>query len=107
MVRKPAQVEILRSQESAEYILDSSSPDFTTDLQVMCDKLQPRCMLDSVAGELTGIILKAMPKNSTAYVYGVLSLQPIQCEANELIFKNKAIKGLWVTAYLRTKSLFQ
>lgn len=72
----------------------------------MCDDVKPLCLLDSVSGELTGQILKAMPPKSTAYVYGVLSLQPVQCDTNEIIFKGKSIKGLWVTGYLRNKSLF-
>ncbi len=73
----------------------------------MCDEVKPLCLLDCVSGELTGQILKAMPSKATAYVYGVLSLQPVQCDTNEIIFKHKSIKGLWVTAYLRNKSLFQ
>lgn len=67
-------MDILKNEEKAEYVLNSEESDFSEKLKQICDTLKPKCLLDAVSGELTGTILKNMPNNSTAYIYGSLSL---------------------------------
>lgn len=68
-------IEILK-KEGAKYILDSSDEKFTLELKDLCTKLNATIYFDPVAGELTASVLNCMPKGSTAYVYGMLSMKP-------------------------------
>lgn len=43
-----------------------------------------------------------MPNSSTAYVYGALSLQEASITPTQLIFRDQAIKGFWLTKWLGT-----
>jgi NADPH2:quinone reductase len=60
-----------------------------------------------VGGELTGKILKNMPKNSIIELYGVLAQDPFlhKIDAGDTLFKNKTLKGFLLTHWLEDKSL--
>ncbi len=73
----------------------------------MCRKFDARICFDAVAGEITGKVLAAMPKNSTAYVYGALDLKPCQIDAGQLIFAGKSVKGFWLTEELQKRNIVQ
>ena len=48
-----------------------------------------------------------MPTHSKVIVYGVLSEEPAQVEAGQLIFGEKSIEGFWLTRWMSKKSLLQ
>lgn len=63
-------------------------------------------LFDAVAGELTGQILDAMPRGSTAYVYGALSMQPVSgISPSSLIFQGKTLTGWWLSEWLKGKNI--
>lgn len=105
IVRREEQEEILR-KEGAKYILNQNDPEFHEKLKKLCIELNCRCCFEAVTGELTGKILSAMPISSTVYVYGALSLKPCEINANDLIFKKKAVKGFWLKDHLEKKGFF-
>lgn len=105
VVRREAQAELLRSL-GAEHVLDSESDSFDEELRRMCRDLQASVAFDAVAGEMTGRLLQAMPRGSTAIVYGALSEQP--CGAVDpigVIFEGKRVEGFYLGSWLQGRGL--
>jgi len=100
IVRRPAQVTQLQSL-GAEHILNSSTPTFAEDLKKLCRELHITLALDAVAGEMTGHLLKAMPRGSKLISYGALSNKACMVTPEDLIFKGKTMAGFWLTQWLR------
>jgi hypothetical protein len=52
---------------------------------------------------LTAKILKALPPYSTIQIYGAMSQQPTVSglDVSEILFKNKTVKGFWLTEELK------
>lgn len=106
IVRRPEQVDVLKGI-GAEHVLDSSSDGFDSQLKRLCNELSATVGLDSVAGELTGRVLKAQPKGSRMFVYGALSLKGCEVDPGSLIFEGKVLAGFWISAWLARKSLVE
>jgi NADPH:quinone reductase-like Zn-dependent oxidoreductase len=104
VVRRAEQVELLRGM-GAEYVMNSSEPEFDTRLYELCHQLGASIGFDAVAGEMSAIVLRAQPKGSRLLVYGALSLQPSQADPASLIFEDKRLEGFWLTAWLRSRTL--
>jgi NADPH:quinone reductase-like Zn-dependent oxidoreductase len=100
VVRRPEQVALLEA-EGAEHVLDSSGEEFDARLGELCRRLRASVAFDAVAGELTGRLLAAMPKGSTAIVYGALSMQPCHLDPRSLIFERKRVGGFWLADRMR------
>ncbi|MFD3163375.1 zinc-binding dehydrogenase [Herpetosiphon sp. NSE202] len=99
IVRREAQVELLQSL-GAEYVLNSSSPDFAEALSKLCHEQQAQLAFDAVGGELVGQVLSAMPKGSTMMVYGALADSACQIDPRSLIFEQKHVTGFWLTDWI-------
>jgi len=104
VVRRPEQVTLLE-QEGAKNILNQNDEDFEMKLQKLSQDLNATCFFDPVAGENTGKILRNLPNKSVAYVYGGLSGQGCLIDPKDLIFKEKKVKGFWLSKWLNEKSL--
>jgi NADPH:quinone reductase-like Zn-dependent oxidoreductase len=105
VVRRDAQVELLKSL-GAQEVLNSSSEDFPDQLQSACTRLGATAAFDAVAGEMTGIVINAMPPGSTVFVYGALSEEPCGgIRSIELIFREKSVSGLFLGQWLRRRGL--
>jgi NADPH2:quinone reductase len=88
----------------AKYVFNSNDSEFLTKLREACQKTKCKMAFDAVAGSLTGTILNALVDGGEVYVYGGLSEQPIsQISPRDLIFKNKAVKGFWMSEYVKSK----
>jgi len=106
IVRRPAQVELLR-QAGAEHVLDSSAPGFDEHLQTLCHQLGATIGFDAVAGEMSARVLQAQPRGARLLVYGALSIEPCQTRPESLIFEEKRLEGFWLSGWLRKKNLLQ
>jgi NADPH:quinone reductase-like Zn-dependent oxidoreductase len=104
VVRRGEQVELLREQ-GAEYVVNSSEPEFDTRLRALCHQLDANIGFDAVAGEMSARVLRAQPQGSRLLVYGALSLQASQADPASLIFERKRLEGFWLTAWLRSRTL--
>lgn len=104
VVRRKEQEEILLN-DGVELVLNSNDNDFKEKLNEMIEKLKPTCFFDSVAGKLTGIILKAMPKNSKVYIYGMLSKEDCEIDGRDLRYNNKSIEGFWLAHWIKGKGI--
>jgi NADPH:quinone reductase len=103
VVRRAEQAELLRGL-GAEYVVNSSEPEFDKRLHELCHQLGASIGFDAVAGEMSAIVLRAQPRGSRLLVYGALSLQASQAEPGSLIFQGKRL-GFWLTAWLRSRTL--
>jgi NADPH2:quinone reductase len=104
VVRRQAQVELLKS-EGAEHVLDSSEADFDARLGELCARLGATVGFDAVAGEMTGRLLRAMPKRGRAIVYGALSLEGCLIDPRGLIFEGKSVEGFWLSEWLKSQNV--
>jgi len=106
VVRRAEQVELLRSL-GATYVLQSSAPDFASELRSLSKQLKATLILDAVAGELIDVLVEAAPRGSTVLVYGALSLGEGKFQPGTLLFGNKQIAGFYLENWLAKKNIFQ
>ena len=93
IVRKSEQVKQLKA-EGAEYILDSSAEDFTSQLKSLAHELNANIAYDAVGGEMTAQLLNAMPADSEVVLYGGLSGISISgIDPMGVIFDRKILSG--------------
>ena len=102
VVRRAEQVELLRGL-GAEYIVNSSEPEFDKRVCGLCHQLGASIGFDAVAGEMSARVLRAQPQGSRLLVYGALSLQASQADPASLIFERKRLEEFWLTAWLRSR----
>jgi NADPH2:quinone reductase len=93
IVRKDEHVLML--QDSGEhYVLNLTAPDFAAQLKDLAYSHKATIAFDAVGGDLTGIILNAMPRKSVLVLYGGLSGKPIGLiNALDVIFDGKSVRG--------------
>ena len=106
VVRRDEQVEILKS-EGAEYIFNSSDPDFELKLKELAHKLNATILFDAVGGKLPQQLLSAAPKGSRLFIYGRLSADASEILPGELIFTGNQIQGFWLTNWLHEKGMIK
>jgi len=106
VVRRKDQVDLLQSL-GAEYVLDSSQPDFGLQLGELTHELRATLLLDSVAGSMTNQLLKAAPAGSTVLVYGNLSGEQCVINARELLVEEKQVVGFYLANWFAKKNLLQ
>lgn len=99
IVRRQEQVEQLR-ELGAAHVLNSSDVDFDTQLKALCRELKPTVAFDAVAGDMPGRILRVMPRHSVVYVYGALSLAPVQVHPGDLIFRDQRVEGFYLGKWI-------
>ncbi len=65
-----------------------------------------KLFFDAIGGQTTGQILKLMPKNSTAYVYGCLS-KDVNCSVDtiDMLYNDKTLKGFFLPNWLESKGM--
>jgi NADPH:quinone reductase-like Zn-dependent oxidoreductase len=105
VVRRPEQVELLRSMGATE-VLDSSDPEFDARLKQTAKRLGATIAFDAVAGELSGRVLHAMPRGSRLVVYGALSEKACAIPPGDFIFRDKTIEGFWLSTWLRKNPVY-
>ena len=104
VVRRPAQVELLRGMGAA-HVLDSTAAGFDAQLKGLCSQLNVTVAFDPVAGEMTARALAAMPRGSRAIVYGSLSGAPCTVPPAELMYERKAVEGFWLSHWVADRGL--
>lgn len=93
VVRKDEQVEALKTR-GQKYVLNRTSDSFSHELQEICDHIKPLFAFDAVAGEISGLLLNAMPPKAKLVIYGGLSGQPVSgLDPMGVIFYKKSVSG--------------
>ena len=100
IVRRDEQVKELQ-ELGAEFVLNSESEDFTTELEQLIVKLQPKAFFDCIGGKLSSLVLSKLPRYSTLYIYGDLSKGEEMSFSNRLMIGGrKTITGLFLSDFL-------
>jgi NADPH:quinone reductase-like Zn-dependent oxidoreductase len=88
----------------AEYVVNSSEPEFDKRLRELCHRLGATIGFDAVASEMSARVLRAQPRGSRLLVYGALSLQASQADPATLIFEgNDSRASRWMLGYARER----
>lgn len=100
VVRREEQAATLRAL-GAKHIIISTQDGWQELLRQMIKELKIQIAFDAIAGEMSGILLDALPPKGTLYVYGRLSnegcsgIQPL-----DLIYRKKRVEGWLLTNWL-------
>lgn len=103
IVHRPDLKEKLLKEGSLQ-VLCSSDAGFEEELAELSYSLKIQYAIDAVAGKLTGKLIQAMPVQSEVVVYGVLSGETCEVNPGDLIFKQSAVKGFWLSYWLESKN---
>ena len=91
IVRKDEQVTLLKEEYGAEFVLNSSSPNFTEEFIKLCKEMKATALIECIGGETTGKLLECLPSRSTVVVYGALSGTGC-CEIDPLLLIGRSYK---------------
>lgn len=106
IVRRDEQVEMLKAA-GAEYVVNSSDPDFEQKLKELAHQLNATVLFDAVGGKLPQQLLSAAPKGSKLFIYGRLSADACEILPGDMIFTGNQIQGFWLTNWLHEKGMIQ
>jgi NADPH:quinone reductase-like Zn-dependent oxidoreductase len=106
VVRRDEQVEMLKSG-GAEYVVNSSDPNFELKLKELAHQLNATILFDAVGGKLPQQLLSAAPKGSRLFIYGRLSADACEILPGDLIFTGNQIQGFWLTNWLHEKGMIR
>jgi len=104
IVRKEEHLEEL-IQAGADYVLNSHSPDFASDLKQLAKQLGATLFLDAVTGSQTTELLNAAPVGTKLVAYARLSGENITADPVRLITENKKIVGFQLGNWLHKQNL--
>ena len=105
VVRREAQVELLKSL-GAKHVLNSSDASFAAELKALCKTLRATIAFEAIAGDMTGIVLNALPPKSTMYLYGALS--QTSCGSIDplgIVFHGKTLTGFFLGKWMRQRGV--
>jgi NADPH:quinone reductase len=107
IVRSTEKEEYLRGAGSG-YVLNSSDPEFGEKLASLALKLDARLLFDSVCGEGFPVLVKALPENSTVYIYGNLSPSDyVSISPREILSRDITVRGYYLANRIRKQGILQ
>lgn len=99
VVRREAQIDELK-QAGAQYILNSSEPTFEKHLRELTRSLETTIAFDAVGGQMTASLLRAVRNGGSVVVYGGLAGEPAMAGVDQLVFRDKQVRGFWLSHWL-------
>jgi len=101
IVRKEEHIEVLKGK-GTQHVLDSSKENFKEYLKSICHELKAGIAFDAVGGEMTGMLLNALPEKSDVVLYGGLAGGSVQ-ELNpfNIIFQGKKLYGFNLNEWIK------
>lgn len=101
LVRRAAAVAELADQ-GIENVVSTEDPDWRERVGGITGGASIVRGLDSIGGKAADEVLSVMGEGSTLFSFGALSGRPLQVSADNLLFKQAAVRGFWLTARLKT-----
>jgi NADPH:quinone reductase-like Zn-dependent oxidoreductase len=106
-------IQIVRNEDQAQklvkagakIVLNSTSPDFESILRQKAGDLNATLALDAIGGEMTRILLDAVPFGGNVMVYGNLSGENPQSNHRALVSENKSISGFYLVNWLKSQGI--
>ena len=99
IVRRDDMIQELKD-EGADYVLNSTAPDFEAQLKELAEKEQATIAFDAIAGDFTNKVLTAQPPGSVIHVYGGLGGRAVNSISIMELFKGKKITGLYLSNHI-------
>jgi len=100
IVRRREQADLLRAL-GADYIVDSSTENWKSDLNTLINDLKIKHAFDCIAGDMPGTLLTMLPPGSSVWVYGRLSDRPVGgIEPLDLIYRGKKLQGFMLINWI-------
>jgi len=87
--------------EGADYVLNSTAPDFEAQLKEIAEKEQATIAFDAIAGDFTSKVVTALPAGSICYIYGGLGGRTLPSISIMELFKGKTITAFSVAHYMQ------
>jgi len=107
IVRRQEQVDELKNELKAEYVLNSEDENWRSELVSLCNKFNCKLAFDALGGEMTGHLFQALRPGGSVKIYGGLSgKSPVGFTIDQFIFKEKKVEGFWLSKWLEAKGLF-
>jgi NADPH:quinone reductase-like Zn-dependent oxidoreductase len=101
IVRRDEQIDLLKNEYGAKYVLNSSSADFDKDLFALCKELGCNVAFECVAGEDPGKILQCLDRGGICINYGMLSEKNIgPINPALFIYKGQRLETFFLPYYL-------
>ena len=104
IVRRESQADTLRDA-GAEFVLISTSPDFSEEFSSLANKLDSKLILDSVGGALASLLISKSPPGTRLLSYASLSGDNISIDPRELLQQNKSVSGFYLATWLDSQKL--
>lgn len=107
IVRSQASFDTLQKNHKPDCLLLTTDDSYLNELKHSTHKFNASVLLDAVTEKTTPQILKQMPNNSTAIVYGRLAEIKNSLggyfNVADVIFRNIKIEGFWLSHYVKTQ----
>jgi NADPH2:quinone reductase len=103
VVRREEQSEMLKKLGAKHVIVSGSGDDdsWKEELQAKITELEATVAFDAVAGTSTGDLLDVLPPSGTVYVFGGLSGRIQNIDVTALIYKEKKLKGFFLSSWIK------
>ncbi|RFC45719.1 MAG: NADPH:quinone reductase [Verrucomicrobia bacterium] len=105
VVRRAGLGEELRAI-GADAVLESSE-DLGARIAGITGGVPPRLGLNAVGGESALALAKTLAESGVLVTYGAMGLQPVRIPNGLLIFKDLAMRGLWISRWYKNATLSQ
>jgi len=106
IVRRHEQAELLKSQ-GAQHIVNSSSKNFTEQLQEKFEALKVTLAFDAIAGPSTYELIEALPSGGEVMIYGGLSEELCTIHPGKMIFEKKVVRGFWLSEWIAQQNIIK
>jgi NADPH:quinone reductase-like Zn-dependent oxidoreductase len=100
VVRREEQAKILEDL-GAKHIINTSHDDWKTQLKAKMKELECTVAFDAVAGSMAGDLLECLPPKGQLFVYGVLAGKISGVDPLDLIYRQKKLKGFFLTSWIK------
>jgi NADPH:quinone reductase-like Zn-dependent oxidoreductase len=96
IVRRPEQVSALRALGADEVFVEGPA---------LAERVAPelrepiRLAIDAIAGTATGMLAGMLAEGGTLVTYGLLSGEPCEVNARDIVFRDIRLRGFWLARY--------
>ena len=100
LVRRPEQADEL-SRLGADLALAADSPDLAGRVAEACGGAALTRAIDAAGGPMAAAALSILSPGATLLSYGMMSGQPIPVDPGLLVFRDLALRGFWLSTWMR------
>ena len=101
VVRRREQVEELKAL-GADEVVCTADEDIVERVKEITGKAGLTKAIDSVGGQTSAAVVRALGRKGVMLVYGLLSMEPTPVDTGRMIFTTSTIRGFWLSEWLRT-----